>query len=342
MKKNLSLVLIVLLAFSLTAKLSAAGKSDSNANSSSPSQTSKKNIRIFFEHCSNSWEVSYQWWYGAKKAAQELGITVNGGAADDDSPAKNIALIEQAIANKYDGIVSLSLVSDSYQVVYDKASAAGIPVFTYHMDAPDSKRIAYFGPNQESYAKNSAHFVADEMGKKGSVITIQGTPSDTESMIIDVFTKEINSYAPDIKVVAHVNNTIDAAQSYQKITAVLQANPDVRGSFSCTSRGGADFAKVCDELGIKIVSNVTMDPLSYNLDLLKQGKLTGIVDQGALTTGYNAVKACYQWLTNGKLDPPFHTGINYIPDVVVSTKNMAPYEEGINAALQLQKNNDNK
>lgn len=308
----------------------------------SATKVDPKKIRIFVEHCSNSWEVSYQWWYGAKKAAQELGIRVDGGAADDNSVEKNTALIEQAIAMKYDGIVSLSLVSDSYAVAYDKAAKAGIPVFTYHMDAPQSKRIAFFGPNHDAYSRHSARFIADEMGKKGKIITIQGTVSDTESFIIDTFVEEMKKYAPNIKIVAQLSDTIDAAKSYALITAALQANKDVTGSFACTGRGGADFAKVCDDLGIKIKSNVTMDPLSYNLELLKAGKITGIVDQGAMSTGYNAVKACYEYLVNGGKLSTYKPGVNYIPDIIVDKNNYKEYEKGILAALEMQKKGDNR
>ena len=311
MSKVLALVLAVVLVLAMVTACGAPAKQD-QANGQETKQVETKaadakgteakaeakKLRIFVEHCSNSWEVAYQWWYGAKRAGQELGIQVDGGAADDNSVEKNVALIEQAIAMKYDGIASLSLVSDSYAVVYDKAFAAGIPITTYHMDAPQSKRVAFFGPNHETYAKHSARFIADEIGKKGKVITIQGTASDTESFIIDTFAKEMKAYAPDVKIVANVNDCIDPAKAYEKITAALQANKDVVGSFSCTGRGGADFAKVCDDLKIKLVSNVTMDPLSFNLELLKAGKLTGIVDQGALMTGYNAVKCLNEFIVN--------------------------------------------
>lgn len=315
-----------------------AEDSSEEDGSEGAAEDSNDDIRIYFDKCSGMWEIAYQWQYGAMQAAKELGIIVNTGAAEDASVEKNISLIEQAIAQEYDAIVSMPLVSDSYTVAYDKATEAGIPVFTYHFDAPQSSRVAFFGVDAASYARFSARYVADEMGKEGKVITIQGTASDTEAMIIDEFVKEINSYAPDIEVVAELNDTIDAAKSYEKITAVLQANPDVTGSFSCTGRGGADFAKIADDLGIEIVSNVTMDPLSFNVELLKEGKITGLVDQGPFDTGYTAVKAAYESIMNDGELVSYEEGINYLPDKIVNLENFDEYEEKIQAALDAMEN----
>ena len=79
-----------------------------------------------------------------------------------------------------------------------------------------------------------------------------------------------------------------------------------------------------------------MDVVSYNVDLLKEGKITGIVDQGAFNDGYMAVKALYELLTTGELKE-YKEGINYLPDVIVSKANLAEYEPLIQEALDMQK-----
>jgi ribose transport system substrate-binding protein len=285
-------------------------------------------ITIFVESFMKGLPVNAQWEYGPKKAARELGIKVICDASDDGGLEKNLAVIEQAIGQGVSGIACISVSDAAYTPLIEKAFEKSIPVATYHMDAPSSKRIAYFGPSQESYAKYSARHIADSLGKKGKVITIQGPPSDTESWIIDSFVKEINAYAPEVKVVAQISDTLDVAKAYEKITAAIQANPDTRGFFSCTSRGGLDVATILEEqdIGFEGICNITMDPVPSNLDLLEQGKITGIVDQGALFTGYRAVYALYEYLTEGKLKS-YEPGINFIEDIIVTTDNLAEYRK---------------
>ena len=217
----LALVLAVLMVFAACAP--TAPGPDNSGNSGEVTVKKPEDIKIFVEHFSKTVEVAMQWRQGALRAGEELGIQVDVNGAEDASAEKNIALLQQAIAQEYDGIASIALVSDSYGAVYDEAAARGIPVMTYHMDAPDSERVAYFGPNQQSYAQAAARFMADEMGKEGKVITIQGTPSDTEAMIIDEFEAELKRYAPNCTVVTKINDTVDPAKAYRRLR--LRCNP---------------------------------------------------------------------------------------------------------------------
>jgi len=291
-------------------------------------------LRIFVEHFSNSVEVALQWRYGAMRAGEELGIHVSVNGAEDATAERNIAIIEQAIAQQYHGIASIALVSDAYGPVYNMAADLGIPVVTYHMDAPYSRRVAYFGPDQESYTRAAARFVANEIGMTGKVITLQGTPSDTETMIIDVFVEEMAAYAPDVEVVVRINDTVDPAASFERITAALTAHPDTVGFFSSTSRGGSDVVTVAESMGITPTSIVTMDLVSFNVELLREGRITGIVDQGALMTGYLAVMALYELLTMGEL-VSFHEGRNYLPDLIVTADTLYQFEDQLAGAAAL-------
>ena len=293
-----------------------------------------EDIRIFVEHFSNTIEVAMQWRYGAMRAGEELGIHVSVNGAEDATAERNIAIIEQAIAQGYHGIASIALVSDAYAPVYNRATELGIPVMTYHMDAPESMRVAYFGPNQESYARAAARFMAGELGMEGQVITLQGTPSDTETLKVDMFVDELTSYAPDIEVVVRINDTLDPAGSFERISAALTAHPDAVGFFSATSRGGSDVVTVTESMGITPVSVVTMDLISYNVELLREGRITGIVDQGALTSGYLAVMALFEQLTQGELTN-FHLGANYLPDVIVTLETLPQFEDQLEAVSEM-------
>jgi ribose transport system substrate-binding protein len=287
-----------------------------------------EDITIFVESFMKGVPVNNQWEYGPKKAAEELGIKVVCDASNDGTLEKNLALIEQAIGQGFTGIACISVSDDAYTPVIEKAFERGIPVATYHMDAPSSKRIAYFGPNQESYARYSARVIADALNKEGKVITIQGPPSDMESFILDSFADELSKYAPDMEIVAELSDTLDVAKAYEKITAAIQANPDTKGFFSCTSRGGSDVATILEEQGIGFegIQNITMDPVPSNLKLLEQGKITGLVDQGALFTGYRAVKALYEYITTGKV-VSWAPGINYIEDIIVTKDMLDEYKQ---------------
>lgn len=344
--KNLKKLITVCLVLTFTCLVILAGCGGNKAAETKPAETQaaetkkeettvqktalKKQYRIFNNYCMKGVEVCEEWAFASKKAGNELGITVDVNAADDAAVEKNIAMIEQAIAQKYDAIVTIPYAEDAFGVVIQKAWDAGIPVFAYHVDAPKSKRIAYFGPDQKDYATVAAKFVADKVGKKGKIITVQGSAADAESFVIDTFSKQIEAYAPDCKVAMKISDTIDPAKSYEKITAAIQANKDVVGFFSSTMRGGEDISKVCDEQGIKNPIIVAMDAVSSNLKLLKEGKATGFVDQGSLKTAYLAVYAAVDYLENGGKLTKYKEGPNLLPTIIVSKDNMADYEKEVN------------
>ncbi|MFV0414658.1 MAG: sugar ABC transporter substrate-binding protein, partial [Oscillospiraceae bacterium] len=241
---------------------------------------------------------------------------------------KNIALDEQAIAQGYDGIACIAATADSYIPIVEQAKENGIPVVTFHQDSPESARLAFFGPDHVANAQAEARFMADYLGKKGQVITIQGAASDAESLVVDSFIEELAVYAPEMEVVAVLSDTLDAAKAYEKISAAIEANPEVVGFFGATQRSGSDVATICAEQGMDFskLCIITNDVVPANVKLLQEGKITAINDQGALDTGYLAVKALYEYLTTGELTT-YNYGLNYLPTNLVTAENVDEYLE---------------
>jgi ribose transport system substrate-binding protein len=70
----------------------------------------------------------------------------------------------------------------------------------------------------------------------------------------------------------------DTPTAIDRATAIMQANPDIKGAFSTTGAGPSTWAGAQDNTGKKIVV-IAMDYSRVNLDLVKAGKIYAVVAQ---------------------------------------------------------------
>lgn len=108
---------------------SAPSDSSNDPGSSSESKTETLNIAYFGPHQNNEYQISLK--EAAEAAGKEKGVNVKVYIADND-PAKQISQIEQAIAEKVDGILIDPVSFDGITAAVTAAKNANIPFVTVH------------------------------------------------------------------------------------------------------------------------------------------------------------------------------------------------------------------
>src|SRR5687767_4730491 len=112
---------------------------------------------------------------GAQQASDELdGVTVKYLAPDKADAGKQREIIEQLIAQKVAAIVISPNDAEAVRPIIEKATDAGIKVFTWDSDAPNSKRIFYVGADDVGIGVEVADRLAKDMGEKGKVQIVSG------------------------------------------------------------------------------------------------------------------------------------------------------------------------
>jgi len=218
---------------------------------------------------------------GFEEGCKAVGAECDMLLTDSTSAVDMIPLAEQALAKGYDGVV-LYAVDDSFFPTIKKFKDAGIPVCTPHFTSFDqaaSGLTAVVGADVVQYAKAAAEAMGAKLGGKGTVAVTVGSFNQTENLVAETFKATLKEKYPDIKVLDAQEEGFDAAQAIAKATAIIQGNPDITGAFSTTGNGPTTWARAAEEASKEGLIVISMDYTRPNLDLVKEGKVYGLVAQ---------------------------------------------------------------
>ncbi|MCX6089626.1 MAG: sugar-binding protein [Candidatus Atribacteria bacterium] len=242
----------------------------------------------------------------AKELSQKTGdqVEIFYVASVASDAAEQARVVEDVIAKGVNGIGISCNDPTALNDVIDKAVAAGIPVMTWDSDSPESKRFTYLGVSNFDGGKAAADILIKAMGTKGKVALLTGVPGamNLEERIRG-FKEGIKAY-PDIKIVTTVACDDDINKGVQVVEETMQANPDLNGWFFVglwplfAERGSMPIWEGGAKAGK--VKTVCFDTLPVELNLLKDGYLSGLVGQKYWGWGYDTVQMLYDYLVNKK------------------------------------------
>lgn len=241
---------------------------------------------------------------------------------DSTSAVDMIPLAEQALAEPVDGIV-LYAVDDSFFPTIKKFADKGIPVVTPHFTSfkqADSHLTAVVGADVVQYAKAAADAIGDKLGGKGTVAVTVGSFNQTENLVAQTFKQEMNAKYPTIKVLDAQEEGFDQAQAIAKAVAIIQGNPDITAAFSTTGNGPTTWARAADETSKPGLVIISMDYTRPNLDLVKAGKVYGLVAQPLYDEFYRAVELVGMAIDGQKVDY-----LNLLPAPIIFAKDLDKY-----------------
>lgn len=164
---------------------------------------------------------------GAKKAAEEIGAKLNVQDAQLDLSAQ-YNQIDAFIQQGVDLIVVSAVDGGGIEPAILRAKEAGIIVIA--VDTPAKGADVVIMTDAVQAGMKSCEYLFDQMGGKGEVLLVDGTPIQTIIDRIDGCKKVAESY-PDIEIVGQQASKNDRASGLLVTTDMLTANPDVTGIF---------------------------------------------------------------------------------------------------------------
>ena len=107
---------------------------------------------------------------GAERAAKQLGnVEVIWRGPETGDQLKQKEILESFITQRVDGIAISCLNGDFLTETINRAMDAGIPVVTWDADAPNSKRIAFYGVDDKAGGRIMGEEAVKLLGGKGTV-----------------------------------------------------------------------------------------------------------------------------------------------------------------------------
>lgn len=233
MKKRALIVAAVLLLAS-TASIFAAGSGEKGPAAKNTKGPWTIGYDIYF--LGNSWSVQLAEEFKAaaalhKDQIKSVVITESGGAAD-----KQIANIEDMIAQKVDAIILTPNSPSALAPVCEKAMKAGIVVILCAAKISTDQYTSLVTVNDTEFGKAGAEWLAKKLNGKGKIVALNGIPGISVNEERFQGAKDVFAKYPGIEIVGAAAADWDYAKAKTAMSDLLQANPVIDGVWS---QGGA-------------------------------------------------------------------------------------------------------
>ncbi|MBB5642765.1 substrate-binding domain-containing protein [Cryobacterium roopkundense] len=251
------------------------------------------------------------------------------------SPATQIPIVDQVLAQKPDCLVLIPTDPDALQASVTKATAAGIPVVNVDTHVTDLSDVVSFitGDNTQGGAA-AADAMATAIGYTdgGSYEVVVGLTSETATTNVsrlEGFQEQVAAKYPGIEIVDTAYSQSQAATANSNVSNWLTKYPDLAGIFAIdgTNATGASSALQAKGLTGK-VALVGYDAYKDNVDLLTEGVFTALVAQDPATEAKQAIDTCHQYIESGNSKDGITAEVtlpNIVLDKSTSTADLAKY-----------------
>ena len=265
---------------------------------------------------------------GAEAEAKAQGVDlIWQGDPSQYSPATQIPIADQVLAQKPSGLVLIPTDPVALQNTVTKANAAKIPVVNVDTHVNDLSKVVSFitGDNADGGAK-AADAMASAIGyKKGGsyqvAVGLTSATATTNVARLDGFSKAVAKKYPGIKIVDKAYSQSQPAVANTNVNNWLTKYPKLNGIFAIdgTNADGASAAIQAKGLQGK-VALVGYDAYAKNVALIKSGVITALVAQDPAAEAKLAIKTLVEYIKTGKTKTAKNV---VIPNFVISKSTSA-------------------
>ncbi len=217
-----------------------------------------------------------------KKAAelQEYDVAVDIFYSSFNDPENQNVLLDKALDSGTSGIVIAGHSTEETAFKLKKIRNMGIPVITANTDITDSGRIAYVGSDYYKSGETAAgilSLITKGVANVGVLIGSYNVLCHTQR--VAGFTKHLDEYAPNIKILKICENSDEDFESHNITKDLLSNNPNIDALF-LASAGVFGACRAVESLNLKkppiIVSN---DCTENTCQMLKKGIISATISQ---------------------------------------------------------------
>jgi ribose transport system substrate-binding protein len=235
-------------------------------------------------------------------AVKDLGVkaTTITGPVNQDVPAQ-IAVVEQAIANPTTAGILMGAAIDykATDTVMTKTRAQGIPTLYGNGQGEDSgARDAFVGTDNAALGRKAAELAKAALNGKGKVGITAITAALNIQQRITGFQDYLKTIAPDIQVVAVVNEDGSAKSQADAAANLLQAHPDLNLVYNTDDSGSLFIAQTLKDQGLTgTVQVIGTNAAADQLPTLKDGEVYANVTQDLYAEEWISLHFLF-WLHN--------------------------------------------
>ncbi len=283
--------------------------------------------------------------YYFKEKGRMLGVQTKTVGPPDDNLELYVEAIEQAIAQKPDGLAINGLDPAIIRLI-NKAMDQGIPVVLWDADLPTSKRITFIGTDWPQLGVRLAEAMASLVGRRGKVGRLGNISQPHIMAAMKMFKVHMAKIAPNVEVldISDDQGKLDVAE--RETNALIQKHSDIAGIAGFDGSSGGGICPAVKSLGKKGVIKVVINDLTTtHIQFLKDGTAQYVSGQKrnifgplALQVLFDINNQGYAFTSSIKNDAAL--GIYQAPDTIdtgfidVTTESVTEFEKAQKELLE--------
>jgi ribose transport system substrate-binding protein len=259
---------------------------------------------------------------GAENAAKEnpdkVKVTTYGPPSEADID-KQVAILENVIAQKPDAIVIASTSSDATVPALEKAYEQGIKIITVDNKVKTDKVHSFLATdNKKGGALAAEQLVASLKAKniplKGKVGLISAMAGVQVLVDRDTgFIEKMKEIAPEIQILETRYTDNDMVKALAAAEDIITANNDIIGFFADNNMTGNGVARAIKERKLEDkVAVVAFDSDPEEVDSLRSGAIKALVVQDPYGMGYKGTMFAYQAVMGEQIPKVVDTGATVV------------------------------
>ncbi|WP_371526645.1 substrate-binding domain-containing protein [Streptomyces sp. NBC_01283] len=256
---------------------------------------------------------------GAQAEAKKAGIDLTVTDAQNDASQQTNQL-QNFTGEGMKSIIVNPVDSDAVGPAVRGANKSDIPVIAADRGVNKAKAAALVASDNVAGGKLAAKTLAEKLGGKGKIVTLQGVAGTSASRERGKgFAEGIKEF-PGIKVVASQPADFDRTKGLDVMTNLMQSNPGIDGVFAENDEMALGAAKALGGKAGKSVAVVGFDGTPDGLKAVESGSLYASVAQQPKELGRIAVRNAVKALRGKDVDTMVK-----VPVKVVTKKNVADF-----------------
>ncbi len=257
---------------------------------------------------------------GAKKKAEELGVTLEVQDASDDA-ATQANHLQNAVTQQVACVIVNPTDSDAIASSVEALNKAKIPVIAVDRGSSSGELASFIASDNVAGGAQAADALATAISDKGKIIVLQGVPGASATRDRGKgFTDQIKTHS-GIEVVAEQTANFDRAEGLNVATNLLQANPDVVGIFAHNDEMALGAIEALGARAGKEVKVVAFDGTADGLAAVEAGTMYATVAQQPAELGATSVEQAKAVLDGKETKAEIQ-----VPVVVVTKENVAEHK----------------
>jgi len=173
---------------------------------------------------------------GAEKKAKDisekyslLDVVINWKTPENENASEQAEIIRNAVQEKTNAIIVSCSDKDSLTKTINYAVDNGVPVMTFDSDAPNSKRFAFYGPDDIEMGEAVMNELVELIDRKGKIAILGGNKEAPNLKIRVNGIKRAASHYPEIEIVGEFYHPENEAEAIAEMLRVQNLYPDLKG-----------------------------------------------------------------------------------------------------------------